>query len=146
MYYRFHENISFRIVAGEAVIVNLKSGQMTVLNESGSYLWCMLDGGKTISEISEIVCSTFHEATPYMITSFAEELYSSGLLERNELGFESSLSYENNSVPSISHFSVPEIVSSEKLETLAGVCSSGYTGEAAADCRTSGLGCWDIAT
>jgi hypothetical protein len=42
MPYRIHERLAWQLVAGEAVIVDLSSGNTIGLNESASMIWSML--------------------------------------------------------------------------------------------------------
>ncbi len=54
------ENTASRIVDGEAVIVIPQKGVVTVLNETGSAIWQLLDGGKTVEDIMNIISSEFN--------------------------------------------------------------------------------------
>ncbi len=145
MYYHQKEKISHRIVADEAVIVNLDSGEMTVLNPAGAKVWIELNDGKSIEQVADELKNFCLEISVYALNEFVEELCIKGLLRKsNEPSNLKTKIADTISKDKLE--ALPQIISYEKLETLAGICGSGYTGEAMADCRTSGLGCWDIAT
>lgn len=57
------EGIAYRIIEGEAVLINPETGIVFVLNQTGSFLWQQFDGTKSIREIAETVQQTF--AVPY---------------------------------------------------------------------------------
>ncbi|MHC4873513.1 MAG: PqqD family protein [Planctomycetota bacterium] len=145
MFYSRKEEVSHRFIANEAVIVNLKSGEMTVLNESGSAVWAELDGQKDIAQLTDSIKSKYSGAVVPDLADFIEDLYSKKLLVKSENPLQAEAT-EVNQISETDFKELPAVISFEKLETLAGICGSSYTGEIAADCRTSGLGCWDIAT
>ena len=53
------EGIAYRIIEGEAVLINPETGIVFVLNQTGSFLWQQFDGTKSIREIAENVQQTF---------------------------------------------------------------------------------------
>jgi hypothetical protein len=54
------EDTASRIVDGEAVIVIPQKGVVTVLNETGSGIWQLLDGGNTVEDIINTISSEFN--------------------------------------------------------------------------------------
>jgi len=57
------EGIAYRIIEGEAILINPETGIVFVLNQTGSFLWQQFDGKKSIREIAENVQQTF--TVPY---------------------------------------------------------------------------------
>lgn len=54
------EDTASRIIEGEAVIVIPQKGLVRVLNEAGSRIWQLLDGGNTVEDIINIISSEFN--------------------------------------------------------------------------------------
>ena len=53
------EDTASRIIDGEAVIVTPRKGLVTVLNETGSGIWQLLDGRNSVEDIINIISSKF---------------------------------------------------------------------------------------
>lgn len=53
------DKISWRILDGEAVILNLDSGFYYSLNKIGTRIWELLSKGKTTEEIIDIISSEY---------------------------------------------------------------------------------------
>lgn len=53
------EALAFRIIEGEAVVLNLDSGLYYSLNEVGSKIWNLCDGTHNIKDITAAVCKEF---------------------------------------------------------------------------------------
>ena len=51
--------LDWRLVDGEMVIVRLSDGQIRVLNEIGSFIWQLMDGRRTISDLASLVCAEY---------------------------------------------------------------------------------------
>ena len=54
------EDTASRIIDGEAVIVTPQKGVVTVLNETGSGIWHLLDGENTVEDIINAISSEFN--------------------------------------------------------------------------------------
>ena len=54
-----HPQVAARIIDGEAVIVLPESGQVNVLNEVGSRIWELIDGTRSVGEITEIIVAEY---------------------------------------------------------------------------------------
>ncbi len=54
------EDTASRIIDGEAVIVLPQKGSVTVLNETGSGIWQLLDGRNSVEDIIDIISSQFN--------------------------------------------------------------------------------------
>lgn len=71
------EDTASRVVDGEAVIVIPQKGVVTVLNETGSGIWQLLDGRNSIEDIINIISSEFdvsREQAEKDTLGFIEEL------------------------------------------------------------------------
>ncbi len=53
----------FRVVDGEAVIVEPGRGLVNVVNEVGTRVWEWMDGVRSVDDIARLVCDEF-EVTP----------------------------------------------------------------------------------
>ena len=53
------EDTASRIIDGEAVSVTPRKGLVTVLNETGSGIWQLLDGRNSVEDIINIISSKF---------------------------------------------------------------------------------------
>ena len=53
---RLHPQAAYQIVDGQAIVVLADSGQVTILNELGAFIWQLCDGEHTLDQIvAEIV-------------------------------------------------------------------------------------------
>lgn len=74
-----------RIIDGEAVLLDLKTGVYFSLNETGSLIWELLDGVATIPEISEAISKKYEadiETIENAVTELMLELEEQKLVER----------------------------------------------------------------
>jgi hypothetical protein len=53
------EHIVFRMVDGEAVLVEPRKGLVTVINSVGSRIWELVDGSRTASDIAEVIAGEY---------------------------------------------------------------------------------------
>lgn len=53
------EGVASRIIDSEAVIVIPEAGLVRILNEVGSKIWQLLDGGNTIEDVINVISSEF---------------------------------------------------------------------------------------
>ena len=69
---------------GETVILELQSGVYYGLNETGSFIWQLLQSGKTLEEVKESILAEYdiepEPCTQYII-SLVEKLAAKGLLK-----------------------------------------------------------------
>ena len=78
-----HPQVATRIIDGEAVIVLPKSGQVKVLNEVGSRIWELIDGTRSVGEITEIVVAEYDVTTDQAerdVEEFIQELIEGDML------------------------------------------------------------------
>jgi hypothetical protein len=54
-----HPQVAARIIGGEAVIVLPENSQVNVLNEVGSRIWELIDGTRSVDEITEIIVAEY---------------------------------------------------------------------------------------
>jgi hypothetical protein len=78
-----HPQVAARIIDGEAVIVLPESGQVNVLNEVGSRIWELIDGTRSVGEITEIIVAEYDvtaEQAERDISDFIQELVDNKML------------------------------------------------------------------
>lgn len=51
--------IGEQVIDGEAVLVNARGGEILVLNETGSMVWSLLDGERSVAEVLRRVQDAF---------------------------------------------------------------------------------------
>src|SRR5712692_10452836 len=64
---------SYEVVAGEAILINLKTGVYYSLNEVGTLFWNMLDGQRTIADCAQQIAADY-EAPVETVTNDLFEL------------------------------------------------------------------------
>ena len=87
--YRKKEEIVYRKVAGEAILVPIKGKladmqRIFALNPVGEFIWDEIDGSKTLQQISEDIRSRFdvtREDANADLEAFIAELLKEGLIE-----------------------------------------------------------------
>ena len=87
--YRRKEEIVYRKVAGEAILVPIKGKladmqRIFALNPVGEFIWDEIDGSKTLQQISEDIRSRFdvtREDANADLEAFIAELLKEGLIE-----------------------------------------------------------------
>lgn len=81
---RASPKVAARIVDGQAVIVEPRSGMVNVLNDVGARMWELADGSRTASAIIDLLIAEF-DADPGLIRgdalAFMADLLDKGLLE-----------------------------------------------------------------
>ena len=55
---------SFEVVAGEAIVIHLKTGVYYSLNEIGTVFWKMVDGSRTVTSCAEEIAALSVDAPP----------------------------------------------------------------------------------
>ncbi len=77
------ENIAYREIDGEFIIVNLKESTFHTLNSVASFIWQQVDGKTKVEEIIEMVCQEFevdHETAQKDCLEFIGKLKDKELL------------------------------------------------------------------
>ena len=54
-----NEKVPWRIIEGEAILVDIGKGEVIHFNEVGAEIWDFLDGKKKVEEIVQHVCDVF---------------------------------------------------------------------------------------
>ncbi|MEP7198225.1 MAG: PqqD family protein [Chloroflexota bacterium] len=55
---------SYEVVAGEAIVIHLKSGVYYSLNEVGTAFWNLLDGAHTIADCAQLIAAQIVDERP----------------------------------------------------------------------------------
>ena len=56
------EGVAAQVADGEAVLLDIESGEYFALNSVGSRIWELCDGTKTAAEIVSVICDEFDVA------------------------------------------------------------------------------------
>ena len=87
-----NEEVIWRDIAGEVVIVGEDDNTIRMLNKTASLVWSLADGSRQLQEIVDAICDKFQVA-PYQARADAEEfcleLVDAGLLSLSQLPQES---------------------------------------------------------
>lgn len=78
-----NEKIPWRIIEGEAILVEISTGEVIHLNEIGAEVWNYLDDKKQISEIIQHICDIFEvdkEVAQKDVLEFIQLLLDKGLV------------------------------------------------------------------
>lgn len=78
-----HPQVAWRIIDGEAVIVLPESEEVNVLNEIGSCIWELVDGMRSVGEITEIIVAEYDitpEEAERDVGEFIQELVENKML------------------------------------------------------------------
>lgn len=54
-----HAQVATRVVDGQAIIVLADSGEVTVLNETGTHIWEWIDGKHSVAEIAACLSTRY---------------------------------------------------------------------------------------
>ena len=84
-----HREVVTRRIAGETVVVPLRSGMdelnfIYTLNQPGTVIWELLSAGSSVHEIRDAICREFEvaeEAAEVDIREFLDSLKSAGLID-----------------------------------------------------------------
>jgi hypothetical protein len=76
-------DVTYTDLEGEAVILNLANGMYYLLNRTGTFIWSLLDGSRSLTEIAELVAAK-HSAPLSVVradlVAFAERLRTQGMI------------------------------------------------------------------
>lgn len=67
------ENVTFEVVADEAILIDITTGTYFSLNEVGTEFWQMLDGEQTVAQHATAIASKY-EVEPDMVVADLLEL------------------------------------------------------------------------
>jgi Coenzyme PQQ synthesis protein D (PqqD) len=71
-------------MAGEAIVLNMKSGTYFGMDQVGALIWNLLDKPRTVGEIREAIVREYEvdsDTCERDLTSFLDSLESAGLIE-----------------------------------------------------------------
>lgn len=80
---RKNDRVPYRLIEGEAILVNVKNGEVIHLNEVGASIWSFLEGGKKINQVIEHICENFEidiETATKDTLEFIQPLLDKGLI------------------------------------------------------------------
>lgn len=81
---RHSANATFQSVAGEAILIHLKTGTYYSLNEVGTVFWEMLDGARTLGECAAKIAGEYNAPTEQVeadLMDVAKDLVKENLAE-----------------------------------------------------------------
>lgn len=85
--YTHTENITWRDVNDEVVVLDLKSGEYYTMNQTGQCIWRALMEGKTVDQVKDLVLERFQVEKDKALTDveeFISGMMDKGLLYRTE--------------------------------------------------------------
>lgn len=71
------QNVTFEVVAGEAILIDMNSGTYFSLDEVGTAFWEMLDGGRTLGQLAADIADKYNQRTERYVATLQQA--SSGL-------------------------------------------------------------------
>jgi hypothetical protein len=77
-------NAVYRMVDGEAVIVEPQNGLVNVINEAGSRIWELIDNKRSASQIADIISSEYEISAKIALEdtiAFLDEMAEKGLVK-----------------------------------------------------------------
>ena len=66
------ENVTFEVVADEAILIDINTGTYFSLNEVGTEFWELLDGKQTIAQHATIIANKYEVETSMVIDDLLE--------------------------------------------------------------------------
>ena len=66
------ENVTFEVVADEAILIDINTGTYFSLNEVGTEFWEMLDGTQTIEQHATVIANKYEVETDMVVTDLLE--------------------------------------------------------------------------
>ncbi|MAU00804.1 MAG: hypothetical protein CL608_26970 [Anaerolineaceae bacterium] len=66
------ENVTFEIVADEAILIDINTGTYFSLNEVGTEFWEMLDGEQTIEQHATVIAQKYEVDTSMVVDDLLE--------------------------------------------------------------------------
>ncbi len=81
------DKIAYRLIEGEAIILNLVSGFYYSLNKTGTLIWQLIENGKNLKEIAPYLAKEFNvkeEELKRDIKALIIDLEKEGLIEKGK--------------------------------------------------------------
>ncbi len=85
--YRRAPDCAFREIEGEVFIVSSKTAGVHLLNSTGTFIWSLLDGEKTVGEIARLITDEFEtdvSTAESDTVDFIDKAHTLGIVERND--------------------------------------------------------------
>ncbi len=79
------DNIAWRVIEGQAFIINTKTSTLHELDETGTFIWKLIEKGSSIEETAKELSERFDVSTGQAvkdIRDFITELEKKGILKR----------------------------------------------------------------
>jgi hypothetical protein len=76
---------SYQIVAGEAIVIHLKTGVYYSMNEVGTAFWNLLDGKRSVADCAQAIAAQIVEDKPPLDVIVSDLLEISAALEKEKL-------------------------------------------------------------
>lgn len=114
-----HEHVTWRVVDDEAVIVHAKTSEYFSVNQSGTWLWNLLDTPRTLLDLSAALGVRYpHEGarTAADVEAFVAQLELAGLLREQDP--RESVVTGAEAPPPRDPYEPPQLVKFGDLETL----------------------------
>lgn len=86
---------SFRVIDGQAVVMQAENAEVHILNDVGTRVWSLVDGKRSVEEIVALVESQLSESGEYEsipkdvgadVLSFFEDIEHRGMIQMAESG------------------------------------------------------------
>jgi hypothetical protein len=77
-------NVVSRVVENEAVLIIPEQGEVKVLNEVGSRIWELVDGKRSIQDISSLICQEFdvdQGTAEHDTLKFISDIFDKGIIK-----------------------------------------------------------------
>jgi hypothetical protein len=69
---RRSSDVTYQIVAEEAILIRMQTGTYFSLNQIGTEFWNMLDGIRTVQQLAGVVADKYAVEEPRVIADFLE--------------------------------------------------------------------------
>ena len=83
------EEVRWRLVEGEVVLIDTDEGELVRFNEIGSQIWQAIDGRSTVAQIVDHICESFdvgRRRARKDVTRFLRQLQRQELIQGREGG------------------------------------------------------------
>jgi len=65
-------SVTFELVAGEAILIDMNSGSYFSLDEVGTVFWEKLDGGRTLGDLAQQIANNYNEKAGRYVTELGK--------------------------------------------------------------------------
>lgn len=121
MQFRRSENLAWRRISGDTVVVDIKGNRAFGLNAVGSEVWEALDSPHALPRILEAASAPDDPAARSAVLAFLDDLVGEGLVVR--LGDETVVEASFSATADLGGWTAPQVLWREQLEKYAGLCA-----------------------